>query len=133
MTSRRLGLRRRLRGLANQAGEQIRARVSGARLDPGPHAVGFESDGQQHLTEGDGGETLLEIARRAGVDLSHYCGGGCSCGTCRVVVVDGADRLTPVLGPEAMVLGDRHVRRGDRLACQARVLGPVSVQVPRHF
>ncbi len=79
------------------------------------------------------GATVLDAARLARVELRHYCGGNCSCGTCRVEIVHGARALSPVASMEAMVLGDEARRRGDRLACQAEILGPVAVHVPEFF
>ena len=75
------------------------------------------------------GDSLLRVARKNGVDISSYCGGQCSCGTCRVVVEQGAEGLTRRTPNEAMVLGDAQVRGGERLACQARVVGDVRVRL----
>lgn len=77
----------------------------------------------------DTGETLLRVARAHGVDISSYCGGQCSCGTCRVGVEAADTALTPRTPNEAMVLGESQVRAGERLACQARLLGPVRVHL----
>lgn len=79
------------------------------------------------------GSTVLEAATTAGVDLRSYCGGNCSCGTCRVEVVSGARHLSPMEPSERFVLGPEAEARGDRLACQAQVLGDVSVAVPDWF
>lgn len=79
------------------------------------------------------GTTLLAAAAQLGMTLSSYCGGHCSCGTCRVAVVSGADNLSDMAGNEQMVLGSAARARGDRLACQSRVLGPVTVEVPDWF
>lgn len=75
------------------------------------------------------GARLLDAILSAGIDHRHICGGNGFCTSCRVEVVDGGQGLSPVshlerdrLGPEAGRL---------RLACQARVLGPVHVRVPR--
>jgi 2Fe-2S ferredoxin len=79
------------------------------------------------------GSTVLEAADAARVDLRHYCGGNCSCGTCRVEVVAGARNLSRREGMEEMVLGAEAAARGDRLACQAQVLGDVEIRVPEWF
>lgn len=75
------------------------------------------------------GDTLLAIARAHQVDLASYCGGQCSCGTCRVGVQGAEGSLSPRTPNEAMVLGDAQVRAGERLACQARVQGEVTVEL----
>ena len=61
------------------------------------------------------GQTLLDAALMAGVDLPHDCRSG-HCGTCRCAVVEGA-----VDG------GDED--SGDVLACQARLVSDVTIAV----
>lgn len=114
-------LRRGLRRLAGR----------GRRASPrGPAEVRFEVPrGAPVTVEVPAGTTLLHAALDAGVDLSHYCGGTCSCGTCRVEVRRGGEHLTRVEGREQMVLGYEGTQAGDRLACQARVQGPVTIAV----
>ncbi len=79
------------------------------------------------------GRTLLEAAREHDVDLRSYCGGNCSCGTCRVEIVARPEGLSRRQSMEEFALGMDAARRGDRLACQAEVLGPVEVRVPDWF
>jgi uncharacterized 2Fe-2S/4Fe-4S cluster protein (DUF4445 family) len=69
------------------------------------------------------GTTLLEAARQAGVGLNALCGGGGTCGTCRVRVVAG--EVTPPTDAEEDVSAE-----GLRLACQIRALNDVRVDVP---
>jgi len=108
----------------------VRRRLKRPRtIERGPPAVSF-SEGRGGVVEA--GETLLAAARRYDVDLDSFCGGNCSCGTCRVRVTGGGENLTPVEGHEQSVLGVS-MDRGDRLACQARVLGPVAVEIPDFF
>lgn len=96
----------------------------------GPVRVVFQDRAEAEVP---GGVSLLAAAMRMGVELSHYCGGMCSCGTCRIEVVSGADNLSLPRGNEQMVLGADAAAKGARLACQARVLGPVVIKVPRWF
>lgn len=76
------------------------------------------------------GESILEAALRAGVPLYHTCGGNCSCSTCRVRVLDGAVKLTPMEPDEAQVLDAFDLKPPYRLGCQARVTGDVTVEIP---
>lgn len=112
--------RRALRGLMNRAPAipaTARIRVT-------------SRDGQLVLdAEVDTGDTLLRIARSRGVDISSYCGGQCSCGTCRVQITGPTEGLSPWTPNEKMVLGDAQVRAGERLACQARLVGDVEIQL----
>lgn len=116
------------RALRRGAG-RVKARV-GAKAPEGPVRLSFEGHGDVEIPHGT---TVLAAARQAGLDLPHYCGGTCSCGTCRVEVVAGGAGLSPADGREQMVLGSERARDGDRLACQARVVGPATVRVPDWF
>ena len=71
------------------------------------------------------GETLLAAARAAGVPLSSVCGGEGICGRCRVIVRRGDVEAAPTLH-----LSREEVQKGYVLACQARVLGDVEVEIP---
>jgi 2Fe-2S ferredoxin len=97
--------------------------------EPGEHTVRF-GERVAHVRRGS---TLLQAAESAGVELRHYCGGNCSCGTCRVEVVSGAGHLSRAEPMERLVLGGEATTRGDRLACQAEVHGAVTIRVPDWF
>lgn len=76
------------------------------------------------------GLSILEISRLNDVPHAHVCSGRGRCGTCRVRVEAGADRLS---APEALELGTLarvEAASGARLACQAHVLAD-GVQVTR--
>jgi 2Fe-2S ferredoxin len=78
--------------------------------------------------EARAGGTLLAAAAKNGVRVMHACGAQTLCATCRVKVTDGADNLSPMSLKERVSLGYHlSVSSRVRLACQARVLGPVEV------
>jgi len=81
----------------------------------------------------DPGTTALRAALALGVDVDHFCGGKASCASCRVEVLDGAAQLSPLSPRERMVLGPARAAAGDRLSCQAQILGPVRLRVPARF
>jgi adenylate cyclase len=66
------------------------------------------------------GATLLEISRSAGVPHASVCGGRGRCTTCRVLVVEGEDKLAPPNPIEQAALSRIHAPPGVRLACQIR-------------
>ena len=74
-------------------------------------------------------ETLLDVAVRAAIPVAHACGGKARCSTCRVLVVEGADRCRPRNAAESAI-ADRLGLVGDdvRLACQTTVTGNVTVR-----
>jgi adenylate cyclase len=74
------------------------------------------------------GATVLEAALLARLPIAHACGGQARCSTCRVLVLDGADRLGPPSAAERELADRRRFGPGVRLACQAQVLGDASVR-----
>ena len=79
------------------------------------------------------GSSILQAAQINGVELEHFCGGVCSCSTCRVEVLSGGENLSAMLQEEAHLLGEKRVGKGDRLSCQAKVKGRVHVRIPDLF
>jgi ferredoxin len=92
-----------------------------------PDLVPIEFDGRK--IEARLGGTLLGAAMKNGQRLMHVCGARTLCGTCRVKVTSGADNLSPMSPKEKLSLR-YHLSFSSRarLACQARVAGPVEVE-----
>src|SRR3990170_2356420 len=76
------------------------------------------------------GLSILEFSRLNDVPHAHVCSGRGRCGTCRVRVDSGAAHLSAPADPERDTLALVRARAGERLACQARVLGE-GVEVTR--
>jgi ferredoxin len=75
------------------------------------------------------GGTLLAAAMKNDIRVMHACGAQTLCATCRVKVTDGADNLTPMTLKEKLSLRYHlSVSPRVRLACQARVLGPLEAE-----
>ncbi|MBI3597646.1 MAG: (2Fe-2S)-binding protein [Nitrospirae bacterium] len=75
-------------------------------------------------------KSLLEAAQFLGVPLPHECGGFASCSTCRVVVIEGHENLTGIEFEEEDMMDLAALLPPHRLACQAKILGDVTVQIP---
>ncbi len=89
------------------------------------HKVIFEPTGRQVFALP--GTILLEAAALAGFIIQTPCGGAGRCGKCRVRVVGG--NCPPSANCRAF-LGEAAVADGFRLACQARVTGDLTVEIP---
>jgi len=84
--------------------------------------------------------TVLEAARRLGVDLDSVCGGRGICGRCQVEVSEGEhakhgivssrDHLTPAGELERRYAAERGLADGRRLGCTAHIAGDLVVDVP---
>ena len=90
-------------------------------------------------TEVPSGTTVLDAARRIGVDLDSVCGGRGICGRCQVSPNVGTfakwsiDSTAAALSPSADIEATYHGRRAlddRRLGCAAHVQGDVVVDVP---
>jgi len=80
--------------------------------------------------QGRFGVSILEVSLLNDVPHAHVCSGRGRCGTCRVRVEHGAEQLSAINDQERATLARVHAAPGDRLACQARVLGP-GIEVTR--
>ncbi len=86
------------------------------------------------------GTTVLEAARRLGVDLDSVCGGRGICGRCQVAVDEGehakhgitsaASHLSEVNAVERAYADDRGLADDRRLGCVAHIEGDLVVDVP---
>ncbi|RMD49880.1 MAG: DUF4445 domain-containing protein [Alphaproteobacteria bacterium] len=86
------------------------------------------------------GTSVLEAARRLGVDLDSVCGGRGICSKCQISPAFGEfpklgltsrpEALSPWNAVEARYDEKRGLPPGRRLGCQARILGDVVIDVP---
>lgn len=70
---------------------------------------------------------LMDAIHQTGLGLGQSCDGIALCGFCRIQVIEGAENLSPMKQEEEKVLASVHAGDGERLACCATVLGPVTV------
>jgi 2Fe-2S ferredoxin len=126
-------IRERLRDLALENAAppsgHLRDRF-GARLSDvasKPDSVPIEFDGRK--LEARRGGTVLAAAMKNGTRLMHLCGARTLCATCRIRVTAGDENLTAMNLKERLSLR-YHLAFGSRtrLACQARVEGPVEIE-----
>ncbi len=87
--------------------------------------ITFRQNGSEIQTQAPGGQTLLECARAAGVDIDAPCSGNGLCGKCRVTLVEGA--LEGGIGRQ---LSEEETAAGVRLACEGRICGDAVIEIP---
>jgi uncharacterized 2Fe-2S/4Fe-4S cluster protein (DUF4445 family) len=86
------------------------------------------------------GTDVLQAARELGVDIDSICGGRARCGRCQVEAVEGSfakenivsspKHLTPMSETELYCQQRGRLEPGNRLSCQAKILGDVRIDVP---
>lgn len=82
--------------------------------------------------EVDEGMDLLTVFREAGEYVKSSCGGHASCTDCLIKITDGTDHLNAPSFEETQLLGNVFHITKERLACQTKISGPVTVDISSH-
>lgn len=82
-------------------------------------------NGEKEIDVPAGGKLLGALAE-GGIYVSSACGGGGSCGQCRVKVTEGGGEILPT---ELNHISKREAREGERLSCQVAVKRDMHVEV----
>ena len=83
-------------------------------------------NGEKDLAVPAGGKLLTALSAQQ-LFLPSACGGGGTCGQCRVKVLDGGGSPLPT---EAAFINKREAAEGTRLACQVSVTEDMRIDVP---
>ena len=75
-------------------------------------------------------DSVLAVALRNGVEISHSCGGMGSCTTCRVFVEKCDEPLPPRTDLELDITSYREFAENERLSCQLPPLKGLVVRIP---
>ena len=89
--------------------------------------VVFQPEGMHVRIES--GQTILEAAKLAGVDLVSTCGGKGDCGKCRVIVTERKN-IGPLTKIERQLLSANEIDAGYRLACRTSVNCHIAARIP---
>ncbi|HZY80166.1 MAG TPA: 2Fe-2S iron-sulfur cluster-binding protein [Cyclobacteriaceae bacterium] len=89
--------------------------------------------GQKEITSNDPTRPLLRTIQEAGVDWMTDCGGKGRCTTCKAIVVSGGEHLTGTTPAELKYRGIGALHSNERLMCQVRATGDVTLRVPEEF
>jgi len=76
------------------------------------------------------GDKLLSAMANKGIFVSSACGGGGSCGQCRVKVKSGGGDILPT---ELDHITKGEAREGERLACQVAVKADMEIELPEEI
>jgi ferredoxin, 2Fe-2S len=98
--------------------------------------VYVNSSGERREVEAQPGQTVMEVAQKAGIDeIVAECGGACACATCHVYVApEWAGKLPPQSPMESDMLDFAiDPRPTSRLSCQIKIteeLDGLTVETP---
>jgi len=93
----------------------------------GDVSIVINDDADKTLTVAAGGKLLNTLADE-NIYISSACGGGGTCGLCKVKVLDGGG---DILATERSHVSKREARGGMRLSCQVAVKQDMRIEVPR--
>lgn len=108
--------------------------------DAAKHKIVFTPAGVQ--TTARQGESVYDVALRAGVDLQSICGGNGICKRCQCSLQTGTqskfglsvteDALFKLRPAEKKAIHDGDMAKGLRLACRAKIMGDAVIDIPPH-
>jgi Na+-transporting NADH:ubiquinone oxidoreductase subunit F len=87
--------------------------------------IGINGDADKAITTGAGGK-LLSVLADNGIFVSSACGGGGSCGQCRVNIKSGGGDILPT---ELDHISKGEARAGCRLSCQVNVKSDMEIEL----
>lgn len=95
----------------------------------GDITISINGDPEKAIVTQPGGKLLTALAG-AGVFVSSACGGGGSCGQCRVKIKSGGGDILPT---ELDHISKGEAREGERLACQVAVKADMDLELPEEI
>lgn len=95
-------------------------------IPPGDITLGINGDPERRITTPPGGKLLTVLADN-GIFVPSACGGGGTCGQCKVKVLSGGGQILPT---ETTHINRRLAREGYRLSCQVAVRQDMELELP---
>lgn len=98
-------------------------------VSTGDITISINNDADKNITT-QAGNKLLGALANAGIFISSACGGGGTCGQCRVKVKSGGGDILPT---ELDHITKREAKEGERLACQVSVKEDIDIELPEEI
>jgi len=93
----------------------------------------IENLAQKEVLSHRPGISVLKLLQSNYIDWMHACGGKGRCTTCKMIVMEGQDQLSPLSGAELAYQRKGELAENERLACQTSALGNCKVRVPVEY
>lgn len=98
-------------------------------VNTGDISVDINDDAEKSFVA-PAGDKLLNMLSSHGIFVSSACGGGGSCGQCRVKIKEGGGDILPT---ELSHISKREAKEGCRLACQVSVKQNLKIELPEEI
>lgn len=84
----------------------------------------------QKVIEVPVGSNLMQSLLDAEIPVASSCSGEGVCGKCRIKVTSNPQGLAPESQTEKEIKDIHDIGRGERVSCQAKVVGDVTIDAP---
>ena len=98
-------------------------------VSSGDITIAVNGDADKSITTQAGGKLLGALAN-SGIFVSSACGGGGTCGQCRVKINAGGGDILPT---ELDHISKKEAKEGERLACQVSVKEDMNIELPEEI
>jgi Na+-transporting NADH:ubiquinone oxidoreductase subunit F len=98
-------------------------------VSSGDILISVNNDADKSIKTQAGGKLLGALAN-SGIFVSSACGGGGTCGQCRVKINDGGGDILPT---ELDHISKKDAKKGERLACQVSVKEDMDIELPEEI
>lgn len=98
-------------------------------VSSGEVTIGINHDPEKTIKANAGGKLLGLLADKK-IFVSSACGGGGTCGQCKVIVKKGGGEILPT---ELNHIGKKDAKSGMRLSCQMAVKGDLELELPEEI
>jgi ferredoxin, 2Fe-2S len=82
----------------------------------------IENLGNLIISSGDTVRKVIELIHENGTDWMHACGKKGRCTTCKMIVVQGMENLSPETKQELFYRNQNRLLHNERLCCQSKLL-----------
>jgi 2Fe-2S ferredoxin len=90
----------------------------------------IENLGVKEVVTNDVSKSVMAILHTHFIDWMHACGGKGRCTTCKMIVKKGGENLSQPTAAERKYQRDGTLVHGERLACQSKLVGDITIRVP---
>jgi Na+-transporting NADH:ubiquinone oxidoreductase subunit F len=101
-----------------------------SRLTPSGNVKIVINEDPDKAIETPRGGNLLTTLQSKGIFLSSACGGGGTCGQCRLQIMDGGGEILPT---ETIFFSRKQIKDNWRLGCQTKVKEDLDIRVPEEI
>jgi Na+-transporting NADH:ubiquinone oxidoreductase subunit F len=98
-------------------------------VSSGDITIAVNGDAEKSITTQAGGKLLGALAN-SGIFVSSACGGGGTCGQCRVKINSGGGDILPT---ELDHISKKEAKQGERLSCQVSVKEDMDIELPEEI